>query len=69
MVSAAAKDEPARSRAKVGQTQAAAAATLGVARRTWQDWELGVAAMPPYALRLYRHLVGLERVPFSEENP
>ena len=57
--------EPARSRAKAGHTQAQAAETIGVARRTWQDWERGVAAMPEYALELYRHKAGLERIPFA----
>ena len=32
--------------------------------RAWQDWERGVNVMPPYALRLYRHITGLERIPF-----
>lgn len=57
--------EPARSRERAGHTQAQAAETIGVARRTWQDWERGVAAMPEYALRLYRHIAGLERIPFA----
>jgi DNA-binding XRE family transcriptional regulator len=59
-----AKNEPARSRAQAGQTQEQAAAVLGVSWRTWQDWERAVNAMPAYALRLYRHITGLERIPF-----
>jgi len=59
-------NEPARSRERVGHTQAEAAETIGVARRTWQDWETGVTPMPNALLRLYRHLVGLERIPFRE---
>ena len=59
-----AKSEPARSRAKAGQTQREAAAALGVSLRTWEDWERGINAMPVYALRLYRHIVGVERIPF-----
>jgi len=56
--------EPLRSRLKVEQTQEQAAEILGVSKRTWQDWERGINAMPPYALKLYRHVVGLERIPF-----
>ena len=58
------KNEPARSRSQSGQTQQQAAEVLGVSARTWQDWERGINAMPAYALRLYRHLTGLERLPF-----
>ena len=58
--------EPARSRAKAGHTQQQAADALGVSRRTWQDWERGVNAMPRYALALYRHVTGLERIPFRK---
>lgn len=58
------KHEPLVSRTQAGQTQFEAAALIGVSKRTWQDWERGVNSMPPYALKLYRHLVGLERLPF-----
>ena len=57
--------EPKKSRVAAGQTQSEAAHTLGVAFRTWQNWEGGQNIMPDYALRLYRHLVGLERIPFK----
>jgi DNA-binding transcriptional regulator YiaG len=33
-------------------TQAEAAEKVGVARRTWQDWELGNAAMPLTVVKL-----------------
>jgi DNA-binding XRE family transcriptional regulator len=59
------KNEPKKSRTAAGHTQAAAAALLGVAYRTWQDWEHGVAEMPAPLLRLYRHLAGVERIPFK----
>lgn len=58
--------EPARSRALAGHTQQQAADALGVAARTWQDWERGINAMPGYALRLYRHITGQERIPFRK---
>ena len=60
------KNEPARSRAQAGHTQQQAADTLGVSTRTWQDWERGINAMPVYALRLYRHVTGLERIQFRK---
>ena len=56
----------AASRAKAGHTQQQAAGLLGVSTRTWQDWERGINVMPAYALRLYRHLAGLQRLPFSK---
>jgi hypothetical protein len=37
---------------------------MDVHYRTWQDWEAGVAKMTPQLLKLYRHLAGLERIPF-----
>lgn len=40
-------------RAKAGHTQEQAAHTVGVARRTWQDWERGIAAMMPGLFELY----------------
>lgn len=58
------KPEPSRSREQAGQTQREAAAVLAVHWRTWQNWETGVAAMPRPLLQLYRHLTGLERIPF-----
>lgn len=59
------KNEPLRSRERVGQTQVQAAETIGVSWRTWQDWERGVAEMPTGLFRLYQHLVGLKRIPFK----
>jgi len=57
--------EPLRSRERAGQTQVQAAESLGVAWRTWQDWERGVNQMPEQMLMLYQHLVGLKRIPFK----
>lgn len=56
--------EPRASREQAGHTQQQAADLLGVPYRTYQDWDRGVARMPEYALRLYRHLAGLERIPY-----
>jgi len=59
------RHEPFASRERAGHTQQQAADTLEVSRRTWQDWERGINAMPPAMLKLYRHLAGLERIPFK----
>ena len=56
--------EPAGSREAAGHTVLEAAALLDVSYGAWQDWEHGIAAMPGNLLRLYRHLAGLERIPF-----
>jgi DNA-binding XRE family transcriptional regulator len=58
------KHEPASSRKEAGHTQAQAAEMVEVSRRAWQEWEGGRRAMPSAMLRLYRHLAGLERIPF-----
>ena len=58
-------NEPARSRGRVGHTQAQAAEVVGVHWRTWQNWENGVIEMPEIMLRVYQHLVGLKRIPFK----
>lgn len=57
--------EPARSRAQAGHTQQQAAELLGVHPRTWQAWEAGINTMLPVLLRAYRHLAGIERMPFK----
>ena len=59
------KNEPKKSREAAGQTQGEAALLLGVKARTWQDWEYGRSDIPAPLLRLYRHLAGLERIPFK----
>lgn len=58
--------EPRASREQAGHTQEQAAELIDVARRTWQDWERSVAPIPQALLRLYRHLAGLERIPFRK---
>jgi len=58
--------EPRSSRLAAGHTQAQAAELLGVRPRTVQDWEAGISDIPPLLLRVYRHLTGLERIPFGE---
>ena len=56
--------EPRASRELTGHTQEQAAALVKVSRRTWQDWERGINSMPHAMLRLYRHLSGIERIPY-----
>ena len=57
------------SRTLAGHTQEQAAALIGVSKRTWQDWERGINKMPEHALKLYRHVAGLERIPFAKVRP
>ena len=56
--------EPRASRVAAGHTQREAAALADINLRTWQDWEHGRFTIPAHTLRLYRHLAGLERIPF-----
>jgi len=51
-------------REAAGDTQTAAAERISSTLRTWQDWERGIARMPPGLWRLYRHVAGIERIPF-----
>lgn len=60
--------EPRASREQAGHTQHRAAELIGVARRTWQDWERNVAPIPSPMLRLYRHVAGIERIPFRKSS-
>jgi len=59
-------NEPRPSREVVGHSRVEAAEVLGVAERTIEGWETGQNPMPAPMLRLYRHLVGLERIPFRK---
>lgn len=43
-----------RKRLAVGLSRKDAAALVGVAYRTWQDWELGTAKMRPALWELFR---------------
>ena len=51
-------------RQSLGLTQTEAAALLPVDRVTWARWESGSRPMHPAWYRLWRHMVGLERIPF-----
>ena len=51
-------------RQSLGLTQTEAAALLQVDRVTWTRWETGTRPMSPILYRLWRHLSGLERIPF-----
>jgi len=56
--------EPAASRLQARHTQQEAAQLLGVPKRTWQNWEGGITSIPAQMLLLYRHLAGIERIPY-----
>lgn len=47
-----------RKRLAAGLSRKDAAALVGVAYRTWQDWELGTAKMRPALWELFRLKVG-----------
>jgi len=51
-------------RLSLGLTQSEAAALLGVDRVTWARWEAGTRPMHPAWYRLWRHLAGIEKIPF-----
>lgn len=54
MSSSPSPDEIRTARKAAGLTQAAAAATIQSTRRTWQDWERGVATMHPGMWELFK---------------
>lgn len=47
-------EEIQRARDRARHSQAQAAAVVCVARRTWQDWERGIARMNPALLEYYK---------------
>ena len=51
-------------RTEAGLTQSAAAALITSTLRTWQDWEHGKRTMQPALWRLWRHVAGIEQIPF-----
>ena len=59
------KEDVFEARCAVGQTQVAACEVIGVSIRSWQDWEAGLRPMPSSLYRLYRHLAGIEAIPFK----
>lgn len=55
-----------QARSDAGLTQTHAAALIGAAMRSWQDWEAGKSKMPAGLWLLFRHVAGLERIPFRK---
>ncbi len=51
-------------RSALGITQAQAGAIIGWTRRGWQDVELGQKPLSPLMWRVWRHLAGIEAMPF-----
>ena len=56
--------EPRDSRELAGHTRGQMAATLGVSARAVKAWESGQNPMPAALLAYYRHVSGLERIPY-----
>ena len=51
-------------RKRAGLTQTQAANLLGVTRVTWARWESGEQAPTVHQWRYWRHVAGIERIPF-----
>jgi DNA-binding transcriptional regulator YiaG len=51
-------------RRDAGHTQAQAAALMDSHVATWKSWEGGLRTMQPLDFKLYKHLAGLEPIPF-----
>lgn len=55
-------------RTTAGLSQGAAAALVGLKRwQTWQDWELGISPPDHVRVTIFRHLTGIERIPFPRK--
>ena len=59
-------DEIRRGREQAGLSQAAAAELLGVTRLTWTRYETGDRAMTEAAWEYWKHVAGIERIPFKQ---
>lgn len=55
-------------RLKCGLTQEAAAALIGLQRLAWARYEAGAREMQPALWVLWRHLAGIERIPFRRRH-
>lgn len=65
MIKSPAPTAIAAARSDAGHTQAQAAACLGeCSKPTWQAWEYGKRPMSGRDFALYKHLAGLEQIPF-----
>jgi transcriptional regulator with XRE-family HTH domain len=51
-------------RLRLGLTQSQAAALIGVCRVAWARYESGSRTLPAASWRLWRHVAGVERIPF-----
>ncbi|MGP1677879.1 MAG: helix-turn-helix domain-containing protein [Burkholderiales bacterium] len=51
-------------RLRLGMTQAQVAFLLRVDRVTWTRWESGARPMSPMAWAYFKHVAGLERLPW-----
>ena len=57
----------AAARRSLDLTQAQAAALLGVIRETWARYECGTRAMSASDWRYWRHVAGIERIPYRQQ--
>ena len=63
LMAAVTPDEVRALRVARRQTVTAAAASIGVSRRTWHRWESGHVPPDPRAIREYEHMVPVADVP------
>lgn len=62
-------DEIREAREALGLNQSEAAALLPVARETWNRYEAGTQTMTEAEWRYWKHVAGLERIPFKTRKP
>lgn len=62
-------DEIRSARERAGLTQAEAADLLGVTREAWARYEIGSREMTDSAWLYWKHVAGLERIPFRTRKP
>lgn len=60
------RSEIAKTRSALGLTQVQAGAIIGWTRSGWQAVELGQRPLSPLMWRVWRHLAGIEAIPFVE---
>jgi putative transcriptional regulator len=56
-------------RERAGLTQTGAAELLGVHQVTWARYEAGDRSMQPHEWAYWKHVAGLERIPFKSRKP
>lgn len=59
-------EEIRKARETAGLSQGAAAEILGVSRETWTRYEIGSREMTESAWAYWKHVAGIERLPFRK---